>query len=658
MSTIQSNKFTIAVYKKIVDWSEEIKEVGEMAVIEDEEEISIEEDYTALEAETIIIDDDSNIQTDAGYEQAVEQKDLADEAREALSAVLLSVLEKGEINDDDIAEIAAQQEIYTENVTALKKLGIGTGTGSEKNSTDIVTTDMNYDEIMKVLSEKGNFFYTNEDGDVLINLDDITITADHINLNGYVSNDKANWSIDNEGNIKAENLKIEGEVGTDILSVNYIDNPCYPATLAGSVHLYVNANTGNDNYTIDDILRSYDDAEEKSNNSLKKKFKTIQGAIDAIPKFLNNKTAHITMETNSTEDVFIRGAVGGAIRIYMNGKTLHGTLRTYVCSATITIYGGTKDNTEGSTGIIHPGTGISFGSKAVSIGFEASQYCALYKVKVYAPDTIPSNVTNTDKVCISAQAGTGNVYCKNIQIINAVIGFKTNTGAHIHVNSSSGIASKYGFQAVTGGIISLANNNQAGGKTENTNKDSGGQVWYDTNGPTFATGNQSTDTATAPVVSTTKTMTIKSSYGDTYRSSVYNNWKKDGTCRQGDYGYGDCSGLWFFGSAFSELKGKTINKVQITITRNRGGSSSAVGLVVRSHNYSARPSGAPTLSSSSYGTLSLATGATGTLTITNADALNGIKNGTVKGFGIRTTYDKAHYAVCSGSVTVKITYTE
>ena len=642
---------------------EEIKEVGEMATIEGEEEITIEEDYTTLEAETIIIDDDSNIQTDAEYEQAVEQKELADEAREALSAVLLSVLEKGEINDDDIAEIAAQQEIYTDNITALKILGIETESGkgsaeSRKSSTDIVTTSMDYNEIMKVLSEKGNFFYTNEDGDVLINLNDITLTADHINLNGYVSNDSANWSIDNEGNIRAENLKIEGEVGADILSVNYINNPCYPATLAGSVHLYVNANTGNDDYTIDDILQSYDEAEEKGNDSFKKKFKTLQGAIDAIPKFLNNKTVYITMETNSTEDVYIRGITSGAIRIYMNGKTLYGTLRTYACSATVTTYGGTKDSTEGATGIIHPNVGLSFGSRAVSVGFEASQYAALYKVKVFAPDTIPSDITNTDKVCVAAQAGTGNVYCKDVQIVNAVVGFKTNTGGHIHVNSSSGVASKYGFQAVTGGIISMANNNQAGGKTENTNKNSGGQVWYDANGPIFATGDETTDSNSAPSTSTTKTITIKSTYGDTYRSSVYNSWKKDGTVRQGDYGYGDCTGCWFFGTAFAELKGKTINKVQITITRNRGGSSSAVGLVVRSHNYSARPSGAPTLSSSSYGTLSLATGATGTLTITNSDVLNGIKNGTVKGFGIRTTYDSAHYAVCSGSVTVKITYTE
>ena len=146
---------------------EEIKEVGEMATIEDEEEITINEDYTALEAETIIIDDDSNIQADAEYEQAVEQKELADEAREALSAVLLSVLEKGEINDDDIAEIAAQQEIYTENVTALKILGIETE--DEKSTTNIVTSNIDYDELIKIIAEKADWLYTNESGDVLVN---------------------------------------------------------------------------------------------------------------------------------------------------------------------------------------------------------------------------------------------------------------------------------------------------------------------------------------------------------------------------------------------------------------------------------------------------------------------------------------------------------
>ena len=172
---------------------EEIKGVGEMSVIEDEEEIVIEEDYTALEAETIIVDDDSDIQTDVEYEKAIEQKELADEAREALSAVLLSVLEKGEINDDDIAEIAAQQEIYTENVTALKILGIETEGGVStagkstawKNTTDVVTTNIDYDEIMKTISEHDDLFYTDEEGNLLINgmsIPALTMVINKLNL--------------------------------------------------------------------------------------------------------------------------------------------------------------------------------------------------------------------------------------------------------------------------------------------------------------------------------------------------------------------------------------------------------------------------------------------------------------------------------------------
>ena len=470
----------------------------------------------------------------------------------------------------------------------------------------------------------------------------ISINANKINLNGYVSNDEANWSIDNEGNIRAENLNVEGDLSADSITCNTLNSAKYPGTLDGDIELFVNSSSGNDDAELDD-------------NAV---YKTVQGALNALPKFLNGRTVHITMQTNSTEDVYLKGFVGGAVRIYMNGKTLYGTIRTYVCSAAVHIYGGTINDNEGVTGIIHPNVGLSFATRSTSVGFESSQYGALYKVKVFAPDTNPSGITSTEKVCVASQAGTGSVYCKNVQIVNAVVGFRCNNHGSMHVNSSSGIASKYGFQCVTGGMMSLASNSQAGGKTSATNKNSGGQIWYTESGVTFASGNQTTESGSAPVVSGTKTMTIKSSYGDTYRSSMYNNWKKDGTCRQGDYGYGDCSGLWFFGTAFSELKGKTINKVEITITRQSGGNYAAVGLVVRTHNYSSRPSGAPTLSSSSYGTLSLATNSTGKLAITNADVLNGIKNGTIKGFGIRTTYDSAHYAVCSGSVTVKITYTE
>ena len=458
---------------------------------------------------------------------------------------------------------------------------------------------------------------------------------------GIINGTEINGSTINSDSFVGDVLAIDGIISAKSLQVQDIDSAKYPATLDGNVDLYVNSSSGNDDNEPDDGVR----------------YKTLQGAIDAIPKFLNNKTVYITMETDSTEDVSMRGIVGGAIRIYMNGKTLYGTLRSYVCAASINIYGGTRSSTEGATGVIHPSVGISFGGRAASVGFEASQYAAIYKVKVFAPDNLPSDITNTDKVCIASQSGTGSVYCKNIQIVNAVIGFRSNNVGAMHVNSSSGVASKYGFQATTGGIITIANNAQSGGKKSSTNKSAGGQVIYDANGPTFATGNQSTDGGTAPVVSSTKTITIKSSYGDTYRSSVYKNWKKDGTVRQGDYGYGDCNGCWFFGSAFAEVKGTTIKKVTIRIDRQSGGSSSAVDLVIKSHGYSSRPSGKPSYRTTA-GTLSVAPGKSGLLLITNSTILSEISSGAVKGFGIQSTYNSSNYAVCSGSVTVKIEYQE
>ena len=371
---------------------------------------------------------------------------------------------------------------------------------------------------------------------------------------------------------------------------------------------------------------------------------------------MNNKNLRIALETDTTEDVYVRGFTSGAVRIYLNGKTIYGNVHGYANSATVYMYGGTVDNTTATQGVRHPSVGCNMSSRWVSAGFEACQYVALYKVKVFGADNKPSNISSNYKVAVASASGTGSIFCSDVQVTNCAIGFRANNMGCIHVASSSGKASRYGFESTTGGQISIADGNQAGGATANTSESHCGQVWY--NSPTFDGNTTSSDTTTAPSVSTTKTMTIKSTYGDTYRSSVYNSWKKDGSCRQGDYGYGDCTGCWFFGTAFSELKGCTISKVQIIITRNSGGSSSAVGLVVRTHNYSARPSGAPTLSSSSYGTLSLKTGQTDKLTITNSTVLNGISNGTIKGFGIRTTYDKAHYAVCSGNVTVKITYTE
>ena len=464
----------------------------------------------------------------------------------------------------------------------------------------------------------------------------IKLTADRIDLNGYVSNEDSNWGIDLNGNIFSKNMNVEGELSTDTVSCNKISNPKYPQALSSSINVYINS-LGSDDIELD-------------NNAT---FQTLKGALDSIPLFLNGKTVNITLENNITENITIRGFHSGTMNIFLNGKTVFGWIKGSMCSANIRIYGGTKDNKEGQTAIIHPKVSLSFSDRNASMGFESCFFVGLYNLKIFGGDAKVAGLDG-DKVCIDSQMGS-QIYCRTISIVNTDIGFRSHACSNIYVSSSSGVASKYAFQGANGGNISIGNGTQSSGVIGSTNQYGGGNVFSDT--PSYSSGGASTSTDVAETESTVKTVTYTSTSADTYRSTVYNSWKKDNISRQGDYGYGDCNGCWFFDNQVEDLKGKAINKVTIKINRQSGGYSSAVGLVVKTHNYTKRPSGAPNLNLS-CGTLSLSTNSSGTLTITNSDVLNGISNGTVKGFGIKSTYDKAHYAVCSGTVTVKITYTE
>lgn len=487
----------------------------------------------------------------------------------------------------------------------------------------------------------------------------INLTADHIKLEGYTTIN-GGFSVDTAGNMSCTNANVSGKVTGSIISGSEVTgdsfnvegtltaekiecseilSPKYPGVITENLWLYVDAN-------------SSDDRELESGVT----FASFSGILDKLPKNLNGHEVRIEMKTNITENIEFKGFHGGKIWIYMKGQTLHGYVVSKMGSARINIcsgYIGDATNDSNGWGKIHPSKGYAVSTYTATVACADSGAIGLYNIDIYGADNYLSG--SSTKLGVASQ-DFGAAYLNGVSYYGCDIGARANVGGRIHDVVSYNVCTKYGFYATSGGYITLAGNSHTGGKTANYQEKDGGKVIIGGDA-TFVGGDVSVPGGSAPVI-TTKTITIKSTYGDTYRSTVYNNWKKDGTARQGDYGYGDCTGCWFFGDAFGDLKGKTINKVQIKITRQSGGSSSAVGLVVRTHNHSARPSGAPTLSSSSYGTLSLATNATGTLTITDSAVLNGISNGTIKGFGIRTTYDSAHYAVCSGSVTVKITYTE
>ena len=461
-------------------------------------------------------------------------------------------------------------------------------------------------------------------------------------------NQSNTFSVDSEGNIVGaqiqgsevigDSFSVEGELTADTITANKINNAQYPSTLDDDIQIEINPTNGSDDVELADGAV----------------YKTIAGALDALPKFLNGKRVNIWMRDDISENADFQNYTSGQIRLYLDGHTLYGYIRNYMSSAKLWVYGGWPGTEEGQIGVVHPDTGCAVAGRTGSIISQESSSLNTYSVKVYGSDNKHSD--GQSNIVGYIGDAFASMYIKNTTLVNCEIGYRGSACARIHDASSAGVCSEYGFQTTSGAFITIANAAHCGGLIANTAQTLPGQIIQHSKA-TFAGGNQTTDPGKAPTKTTTKTVTIKSTGGDTYRSSVYNNWKKDGTARQGDYGYGDCNGCWFFGTQFNQFKGKNITKIELTIKRISGGVHSAVSVVVKTHNYASRPSGKPSYGSS-CGSVKIAVGDSEKLTITNSTILNALKNGTIKGFGIQSTYNSANYAVCSGSVSMKVTYTE
>lgn len=487
------------------------------------------------------------------------------------------------------------------------------------------------------------------DGDMIVDgaIDGKTITGATI-IGSTFRNANDTFSVDSEGNITGaqiqgsevigDSFSVEGELTADTITANKINNAQYPSTLDDDIQIEIDPDSGSDDV-------------ELAEGAV---YQTIAGVLDALPKFLNGKCVSIWMRGDISENADFQNYTSGQIKFYLDGHTLYGYIRNYMSSAKLWVYGGWPGAEEGQTGVVHPDTGCAVAGRTGSIISQESSSLNTYSIKVYGSD----NKHSDGQSSIVGYIGDAfaSMYIKNTTLVNCEIGYRGSGCARIHDASSDGVCSQYGFQTTSGAFITIANASHCGGLTANTAQTLPGQIIQHAKA-TFAGGNQTTDPGKAPTTSTTKVNTIKSNSGDTYRSSVYNNWKKDNTTRQGDYGYGDCNGCWFFGNQFNQFKGKNIRKIELTIKRISGGSYAAVPIVVKTHNYASRPSGKPSYGSS-CGSVKIAVGDSGKLTITDSTILNAISKGTVKGFGIQSSYNSSNYAVCSGSVTMKVTYTE
>ena len=486
-------------------------------------------------------------------------------------------------------------------------------------------------------------------GDMIVDgaIDGKTITGATI-IGSTFRNQGNTFSVDSEGNIVGAQIKgsevvgdsfsVEGELTADTITANKINSAQYPSTLEDDIQISINSGGSDDNELYDGVS-----------------FATVTGALEALPKFLNGKKVDIWIQEDIYENIDIQYFTSGVINLYLDGNTVYGYIRNYMSSTKVRVYGGYMKFETARTGVIHPSVGCAVASRTGSLIGQESSPINGYSLKIYGSDNKATDGNSATVGIIGDSYSTG--YYRDVQFVNCDIGFRANAGGRIHAAGSSGVCSQYGFEAVSGGCITIANSGQCGGSKSNTHVSLPGQIIAPTN-VNHEGGNQTTDPGnTAPTPTTTKTVTIKSNSGDTYRSSVYNNWKKDNTCRQGDYGYGDCNGCWFFGTQFNQFKGKNISKIELTIKRISGGSYAGVPIVVKTHNYSSRPSGKPSYGSS-CGSVSIAVGNSGKLTITNSTILNALSNGTIKGFGIQSAYNASSYAVCSGSVSMKVTYTE
>ena len=153
---------------------EEIK-TGEM-IGEIDESIAVEEDFTLLEGQAVTISDDSDNKTNEEevYEEALEIKESLDDIRQQIKDKLLDILEKGRITDADGCEIELLNDQYTEKYNELKDIANtvipgGGGTSSDNSSTEKVEVNIDYDEILKAISEKADWLYIDEDGQVMLN---------------------------------------------------------------------------------------------------------------------------------------------------------------------------------------------------------------------------------------------------------------------------------------------------------------------------------------------------------------------------------------------------------------------------------------------------------------------------------------------------------
>lgn len=452
----------------------------------------------------------------------------------------------------------------------------------------------------------------------------IKLKAKNISLEGLITAN-GSFRILEDGRAEIDSLSVDKEISTDILTFNTINNSRYQPVLDEDVTI-----------TIDSTSTNSDEFEHGST------YTTLFDFQEACPTNLNGHEVTLIFASNYEGNLNFTTQNNGRIILNFNNHTINGYL-----------YFGIKtmeyEFADNNNGVIMPNNAYVGDNGNYSV-FVYNTSLKIKDVTIYA-----GNGSGNNSGIEYSSFAQGKI--DNVSFVNCYNAVRAYVQSKVHCASSNGTTSSFAFYSLSGSDISLSATTQVSRKSGTNHYKTGSNGIIRAEGATF-NGTTISGTNTNTGTSTeTKTITLTADYGDTYRKTVYNNWKKDGTVRQGDYGYGDCVGCWFFGNKLSNYANKNISKIVITFTRQSGGNYGEVLHGVKTHNYSSRPSGTPSFRSDFSESVSVGVGSTGTITLTSStDIANFMK---AKGVGlVPASQDKAHYSVCSGTCKIKITYAE
>ncbi len=469
----------------------------------------------------------------------------------------------------------------------------------------------------------------------LLSTSDILLKAKNIKFEGYVSAN-GGFSLDENGTMTANNgnfngaVNAQGNMTADTLIVRKIISKDIINSLTNDISVTI-ATDGDDASTVISSAKFY----------------TAQGFLDALPRNLNGNSIYITLDKECNENLNLKGFSNGDIYLYMNMKNYNGYIAGYNCTAKLFIYGATTvtgipDGVDSQRPSVMPSNMVGSNTYYYGMYFSNCNFVTLRSINVYG------QTTSNSYYAIGAEHGT-TLLMQNCKIIGSQNGVQAR-GSKIIMYKNYGKVNNNAVRAIYGAMVCIQDGSIPSGQLVHDNSS---QIIQDSNKVTVDSTTTETGTNTNTGTTTSKSITFTSDYGDTYRYT-WSDWAQDNLVIQGKW-TSNSVGCWFFGSDFSKLQGKTITKVVLKIERTTGGSSQNNEAKIVMHNHSSRPSGEPAYLSWSK-TANLTMNATTTVTITDNAVLNAIKNGTMKGFGLKHTFDKDHYMKCVGVIKATITY--